>query len=228
MGLNKAKGNMYQFIDMTWNPIKGECSHKCSYCYMSKWGKQRPIRLDEKEFKEFIRDYDKLDKKPFIFIGSSTDMFAQDVPNEWINKILYFIDEQENKRPANWLFQTKNPEAINDNVLPQNSVVCTTIETNRLYPEIIKNAPVPYQRAMGMYCIRLPRYVTIEPIMDFDLEMLVQLIIGIEPEQVNIGADSGGNNLPEPSKEKTELLIKALKTFTTVKLKKNLNRIIKS
>ena len=43
--------------------------------------------------------------------------------------------------------------------------------------------------------------------------------------QVNIGADSGGNDLVEPSWYKIQKLIAALEGFTTVKLKKNLERL---
>ena len=31
--LNVAKGNMYEFVTHTWNPIKGICPHGCKYCY---------------------------------------------------------------------------------------------------------------------------------------------------------------------------------------------------
>lgn len=31
MPLNKSTGNMYKFITHTWNTIKGECPHGCSY-----------------------------------------------------------------------------------------------------------------------------------------------------------------------------------------------------
>ena len=34
MGLNLSNGNMYKFVNYTWNPIKGKCLHDCSYCYM--------------------------------------------------------------------------------------------------------------------------------------------------------------------------------------------------
>ena len=34
MGLNLSKGDMYKFVNYTWNPIKGKCLHDCSYCYM--------------------------------------------------------------------------------------------------------------------------------------------------------------------------------------------------
>ena len=71
-----------------------------------------------------------------------------------------------------------------------------------------------------------PRYVTIEPIIDFDLAPLVELIRRCEPEQVNIGADSGNNHLPEPSSEKILALIDELKKFTTIANKRNLTRII--
>jgi len=31
MGLNESKGNMYEFVTHTWNAIKGECKHDCTY-----------------------------------------------------------------------------------------------------------------------------------------------------------------------------------------------------
>jgi len=67
--------------------------------------------------------------------------------------------------------------------------------------------------------------VTIEPIMDFDLIELVTIIKNIKPEWVNIGADSKGHNLPEPSKEKINALIEELKKITEVKIKDNLKRL---
>ncbi len=68
--------------------------------------------------------------------------------------------------------------------------------------------------------------VTIEPIMNFDLDIMIKWLKDIKPKWVNIGADSKGHNLPEPSKEKVESLIKELKKFTEVKIKPNLKRII--
>ena len=47
------------------------------------------------------------------------------------------------------------------------------------------------------------------------------------PKQVNIGADSGNNNLPEPSKEKVLALIDELQKFTTIHNKSNLKRLLK-
>jgi hypothetical protein len=63
--------------------------------------------------------------------------------------------------------------------------------------------------------------------MDFDLYEMVYLIKHCRPAQVNIGADTGHNHLPEPPKEKVLELIAVLGEFTTVKQKTNLSRILK-
>jgi hypothetical protein len=73
---------------------------------------------------------------------------------------------------------------------------------------------------------RCDKYVTIEPIMDFDLEPMVELIKSCSPIQVNIGADSGGNKLSEPSKGKVLDLIAELEKFTKIHNKKNLGRLL--
>ena len=62
--------------------------------------------------------------------------------------------------------------------------------------------------------------------MEFDLKQMINLIKRCNPEQVNIGADSGGNNLQEPPKEKVLELIFELEKFTKVKQKKNIKRIL--
>ena len=71
MPLNKSTGNMYDFITHTWNTIKGECPHECSYCYMSRWGKQPPLHFDEKELKTDLWSrlfLEKTDIKPLFEI----------------------------------------------------------------------------------------------------------------------------------------------------------------
>ena len=215
MSLNISKGNMYEFITHTWNAIKGECYHDCSYCYMKRWVKLNPIRFDEKELKT------DLGKGNFIFVGSSCDMWAQNIPEEWIEKTLNYCDKFDNK----YLFQTKNPYNIR-RILCHDSNVCVTLETNRHYPEIMRNSPIPAQRVEQMKYIRHPLYITIEPLMDFDLPEFVEMLKICNPIQINIGADSGNNNLPEPSKEKVLQLINEIQKFTTIHNKKNLKRLL--
>ena len=222
--LNEATGNMYTWITHTWNTVKGECPHGCTYCYMKRFGKQKPVRFDEKELKT------NLGSGNFIFVGSSCDMFASDVPDLWIKETIKHCRKFDNY----YLFQTKNPgriEGLLEQILfPDNIRICTTIETNRWYQDVMINSPLPKKRAMDMNEIAhkgIKTYVTIEPIMDFDLEEMVYLIETCLPEQVNIGSDSGNNNLPEPSADKINSLISELKTFTTIDRKTNLKRLLK-
>jgi DNA repair photolyase len=216
MSLTISKGNMYSWVTHTWNTIKGECPHGCTYCYMHRWGNQKPVRFDEKELKT------DLGTGNFIFVGSSCDMFAKDIPDEWIEKTLYYCDGFENT----YLFQSKNPDRIINYDFPDKTCICTTIETNRVYP-CMEKCPTPINRAGAMMNLyEFKRYITIEPIMDFDIEQMVELIKWCKPEQVNIGADSGNNHLPEPSKEKILELISELKKFTIIDQKKNLARLL--
>ena len=215
-GLNISKGNMYEFVTHTWNTIKGECYHDCSYCYMKRWGKLKSVHFDEKELKT------DLGKGNFIFVGSSCDMWAQNIPDEWIFKTLCHCNKYEEN---SYLFQTKNPCNIRRILVP-NSNVCVTLETNRYYSDIMMNCPTPQQRTEQMQLIRHPLYITIEPIMDFDLPKFIEMLKKCEPIQVNIGADSGRNGLPEPSKEKLLELISELQKFTIIHKKNNIKRII--
>lgn len=215
MSLNISKGNMYEFITHTWNTVKGACPHDCSYCYMKRWGKLNPIRFDRKELRT------DLGQGNFIFVGSSCDMWANDIPSDWIVDTLLHCYKFDN----DYLFQTKNPANIHT-FLPKKSNVCVTLETNRYYPKIMGDSPSPSNRVDSMELIRHPLYITIEPIMDFDLSWFVKMIKLCDPIQVNIGADSGKNGLPEPPKEKVLELIEELKKFTIIHNKKNLKRIL--
>jgi len=216
MAVNKSRGNMYPFVSHTWNVVKGKCPHDCSYCYMKRYP-QPELHFDEKELKT------NLGSGKFIFVGSSCDMWADCIPAIWIMKILSLCNCYQGNR---YLFQTKNPERFSMfSFLDFTTMLGVTIETNRYVPLITK-APIPYKRKQLFAPQRLSKMVSIEPIMDFDVDMLVEWIGEIKPEFVSIGADSGNNHLPEPSPEKVKSLIEALKEFTEVKIKDNLKRLL--
>lgn len=187
-------------------------------CYMKVFPQREP-HLNEKALK------DDLGKDNYIFVGSSCDMFAEKVPDEWIRKVLEHCRKFDNT----YLFQTKNPERIWEfsNSLPIKTILATTVETNRDY-EISKAPPVGKRLKWLMHfnCM-YDTMITIEPIMDFDLNEFVDLIRDASPKWVNIGADSKNHHLPEPPKEKIEALITELRKFTEVRLKDNLKRLMK-
>jgi protein gp37 len=216
--LNPQKGNMYPFVTDTWNTVKGRCLHACIYCYMLVYN-LNPMRFDASELKT------DLGKDRYIFVGSSCDMWANDVPEEWLRRTIEHIL----KYPDNtYLFQTKNPDRFTRYVgFPPFVVLGVTIETNRDYK--MSKAPVPSERIDAFLSIEHPRkMVSIEPIMDFDIDVLVQWMKEIKPEFVSVGADSKGHNLPEPTSQKIEELIAALNKFTDVREKNNLKRIYDS
>lgn len=217
--LNESKGNMYPFVTHTWNAIKGKCPHDCSYCYMKIW-KQNDIRLVEAELKT------DLGKHNYIFVGSSTDMWADDVPTDWIHRVLKYC--RDNDVYNKYLFQTKNPERMLklSGFFPDNTVLACTIETNRIYPDVMGNAPNTFQRKTIMMSCPYPKMISIEPVLDFDLDRMIEWIRHINPEFVSIGADSKGHNLPEPSSTKLSSLINELNQFTKIVQKKNLARIL--
>lgn len=221
---------MYEFITHTWNPMGGRCPHGCAYCYMKYHTYIERLYLDERELKGSCP------ANLFIFIGSNTDVFAAEMPSAWIKKVLDFCVDvtynQNDDEKTRFLLQTKNParilEFINHPLLKYGQVVvCTTLETNRHYPDIMNNAPLIKDRVEAMATIAdygVKTYVTIEPVMDFDLDEFVKLIMMCKPEQVNIGADSKRYvQVPMPTDDKLTSLTLQLLGFTKVIVKKNLS-----
>jgi protein gp37 len=226
MPLNKSSGNLYEFISHSWNPIKGLCPYQCTYCYVKrmfkKYGKEQgTLHLDEKELRV------NLGNGNYIFVCSGCDLFHPDVPWEWIaNVIAAARDNPQN----DFLWHTKNPaRALEIPVwqFPPKSTLCVTIESNIPWPGISK-APYPSERidALKEWCGK--KMITAEPVMDFSVMTFSEMILSCAPDQVNIGADSGNNHLPEPSPEKIAALIGALRENNIeVHLKKNLKRLYK-
>ena len=223
MGLNKTNGNMYPWVTHTWNPLAGKCQHNCEYCYMKRsflgnLGKYK----GEVSLAEDALNTD-LGSNNTIFVGSATDMFGKWVPENVIKKILKYC----NKFSNSYLFQSKDPGRMAEFIgfLPKDSIIATTLETNRVYE--ITSAPQPSQRYHDFLSIAHPRkMISIEPIMDFDLEEFLTWIKDINPEFVSIGADSKNNSLKEPSPHKIRALILGIKKFAEIREKKNLKRVV--
>lgn len=232
--MNTANGNMYGFIDRTYNPIKhAACTHGCCYCYMIdmilRYGGDTTLQLSQKELN--IR----LGSGKAIFVGSSTDMFAADVPEDWITKVLDHLYAFPDNR---YLLQTKNParfkEFVNHPLFTdcRDSVIfCTTVESDIDYPDVSK-APSIGERIVAMRelaALGFLTMVTVEPIMKFtDADSFASLIASVNPCQVNIGANTRRSvKLSEPSKVEVEALITALQSLgMNVHQKPNLSRLL--
>ena len=228
MPLNKSKGNMYKFVSHTHAHLGGQCQHFCSYCYVDnpRFGRPEkfkgPIRLLENEFNV------KYGTGKTIFIEHCNDMFAEGVKDGMIIQILnHCFGYPGNK----YVFQTKNPARYSHFDFPPNSLLGTTIESNQVF-EGISKAPPPYERYLAMKTLgarglNLRKFVTIEPILKFNPDILAKWLDEIRPEFINIGADSKGHGLPEPSEDAVRALLARLQVLKIeVRNKHNLERLL--
>ncbi len=212
--------NMYKGA-ITWSPFVG-CRFNCSYCQPS-FKRQMRRRQHQCELCGRYTPHfhpERMAKVPsadLIFACAFGDIsFAN--PDE-ITHILTTIGLYPDKT---FLVQSKNPSIFIPLVgqVPDNVVLGTTIETNRP-TDNVSQAPLPTIRATAM--AELPwsrRYVTVEPILDFDVESLLSWIKQIKPEFVYVGYDNHSCKLDEPQLEKTLKLMRKLESFTEVRPKK--------
>lgn len=229
---------MYDWITHTWNPLAGDCGHKCTYCSTQKLKHRFPELLskysgDPREDKTSICD--NLGKLKKIFVCAQNDLFEDMVPFDIIKRILTQCFSYNDNM---YVFQTKNPknmfEVYEKYPFPQNSIFGTTIETddNNLLHEYsaVTDEENPFlSRLTYMDKLKSNKktiFITIEPIMKFDdIEYFIKCMRELKPNFINIGADSGNNNLPEPTKEEIKYLISQLESTIKIYIKNNLNRI---
>jgi len=242
MSLNKAKSEMYPFVDYTWNPMGGHCGHECGYCYMDPMKRFEYIeekyegepRLIEKEMDEDLTDLKvrrrtKIsfvgEEEPLIFVCSGNDPAMLEKENK--------LRLLKNLPSCNrYLLQTKNPSSFYDLIhdLYPWVILGTTVETNVI--EILKEwskAPSPHERMRSLGILgHTPKMVSIEPIMKFNVRGIIHSLKHIaRPDFVSIGANTRKDiDLSEPSGDEVRELIKELSEFTEVHIKPNLWRIL--
>jgi len=207
----------------------GLLSHNC-YVQNNHFG-VNPRYKGEVKFleQELLVDYG---QGKVIFEEHMNDMFAEGVQEEDIHKIF----DHCYKYPKNsYVFQTKNPVrawAFKNCFSLDTSLIGTTIETNRTEVLMkLSKAPSPDRRYEGIKLFSLAgfkTFITIEPIMDFDVDIFSEWIILARPRFVTIGADSKECNLPEPPAQKVRQLITELRANDIViKEKWNLDRVLR-
>ncbi|BES82573.1 DUF5131 family protein [Pyrodictium abyssi] len=224
--MNTEKGRkMFTIVSETWNPVTG-CDHNCIYC----WARQLALtklrrapryregfrpRLNPEEFRKRF-------KGGVVFVSDMGDLWGEWVPDDWIRRVLNHIK----RFPNTWfLFLTKNPQRYHDflDEIPPNAILGATIETNRDsyfqegHKPRMSSAPLPSRRYRAMKELDWPlKFISIEPILDFDLDVFTRWIEEINPFMVYIGYDNYSHRLPEPPLAKTRELIKRLEDFTLV------------
>ncbi|MFA5365765.1 MAG: DUF5131 family protein [Candidatus Bathyarchaeia archaeon] len=219
---DKPNNRMFPFLSRnhkktgdTWNPLGGECQHKCRYCYVETLKKMFPgVKEKYSGFPrtnaKWLNEIKQFTDKDFVFVCDMTDLFGHWVPNEIIQQIFIAISNS----PAKFLLLTKNPQRYGQLILsgitiPSNCFLGCTIESD--IDHIISGQPEKHRLAeMQNYSnIGYPTMLSIEPIMDYTTDFLYR-ILAVNPSFVAIGYDNYGNQLPEPYLAKTMGLIMAL------------------
>jgi len=211
-------GNMYENAK-TYNSFIG-CRFDCTYC--------------EKSFKRVLRrvgrnigcdlcyNYtphthperlNKIPSSPIVFVfGQGDIMFC---PQYFVRKTFKAIDNHKPRKPKTYYFQSKCPSVFNFyldwfNENQDKVILLTTLETNRDedYHQI-SQAPIPSIRFYDFLDLEYSRkVVTVEPVMDFDLEIFLTWIGFLKDqgtlEYVWFGFDSKKCGLPEPSLDKAQ------------------------
>jgi len=231
----KSKGRERMYKDTeTWNPFKG-CRFDCVYCEPSfkRQAKRQkrncldcydylphehPERLDLKEIP---------DERIIFVCGNGDIAYAEPA---YMKKV-FEVMRKDTKKGRLWFIQSKAPMYFEQYLkeLPGNAILLTTLETNRdTYYDNVSKAPPPSVRYKAFRDLNYPKkIVTVEPIMDFDLDIFADWLVSINPLAVFIGYNSHPKEVPlrEPRMEKTLDLIVALKNKGIRVLTKELRKM---
>lgn len=217
----KKKGNSRMYKDaQTWNPFRG-CDFGCRYCEPSFKRQAKRQKQNCKLCYSFEPHFHPerlktLPGTPIVFVCGVGDLSfcRDDHMREIIGRV---VEHDEKHADRTYYFQSKRPSFFAPYIaeLSKNCVLVTTLETNRDdgYEKISK-APPPSERHRQFLELDYPRkVVTIEPVLDFDLDPFVDMILAVNPEYVWLGYNSQPKSvsLPEPDTTKMSALMNALK-----------------
>ncbi len=231
---------------VTYNAFKG-CNFDCVYCEKSfkrmlkRVGRNinfylcynytphthpenlKKIPSGKKEWKELI-----------VFIYGQGDIYF--CPEYFARQTFKAIDAHRPRKPKIYYFQSKAPSVFNQyldwfNENEDKVILLTTLETNRDegYRSISK-APLPTKRFYDFLDLPYTRkVVTIEPVLDFDLEIFLNWMRLLKDqgtlEYVWFGYDSKNCGLGEPSTEKSQRFVDELQAYGIEVRGKNLRDV---
>ena len=204
-----TNGSMYA-ATATWNPFKG-CGFDCTYCEPTFKAQAKRQKHNCQKCYDYVPHYheERLEKslpsEQTIFVCGNADLsFCKPVFTRRI------IDRIKQCPSKTFYFQSKQPAYFVPflSEFPTNAILLTTLETNRDEGyRAVSKAPVPSERYRQFKALDYPRkVVTIEPVMDFDLDIFARWIRDLHPEYVWLGFNSHPKAapLPEPSLDKVE------------------------
>jgi len=222
----------------TWTPGPG-CNYECCYCF----GPEIYRRFSQCHLCQgFIPHVhpERLEKPPKFKAGETWFIQSMgDFAFLYIQDKRRIIDIVKYHPETLFYLQSKNPElafsqpGLTPLIFPNNLVLGTTIESDFHSKKLAKGkpysaysrAPVPKRRYKAL--CKHPhsrKYVTIEPIMQFDSVTLLSWLKEMKPEFVYVGYlnpswKAKKLQIPEPKLLETLALCEKMRGFTEVRLK---------
>lgn len=194
----------------TWNPFTG-CNFRCSYCFARRLveGRLKHLNRYRNGFRPTVhpdRFHPRFKLGEWVFVCDMGDIaFAQLDVWDAVQKTIALYPSTK------FLLQSKAPSVFVHIDSSDNLYFGTTLETNRTQTS---NALPTYWRYQNFLQVSPKhRFVSVEPIMDFDLDIFLTWLRDISPEIVQVGADNYRNHLPEPSWDKVQQLLTELRKF---------------
>jgi len=188
--LNKSKGNMFRSVSHTATYFQG-CDHGCLYCWAKLMGISHVPKLKQTDEFQVLKIRDAV-----IFLNSAHDCFAECIPVEWINQMLRWINRQHSSNK--FLLQSKNPRRMAgflDLLLKIKDRVRlgTTLETTgsmEAYSTAIHPAHRAYYLAHFHQKYGFETFLSLEPLMNFNLRKMELWIRAVNPVMIEIGLDN--------------------------------------
>jgi len=220
---------MFREVTTTYNPIVG-CYHNCEYCWARRIAKRVGRKIKCPYCYNFIphTHFSRrlVAKNRIVFVCDMGDLFGKWVDDIEIGTVFHLCRQSENT----YYFLTKNPSrycllglGTKDTRfrLPKLSYLGATIETDiDDFSFQVSKAPPVSDRITAMQNLAYEnKFVSIEPILQFNLERFVRAIKRIKPKFVYIGYDNYNHQLPEPPIEDFDKLVEELDKFTEVRIK---------
>lgn len=193
-----------------WSVFVG-CAHGCSYCFAVKVARsvlKNTLHFRQHGFKphfveeELSRSFKSQDFVCISWLGDICFATAQELAR---------ILERAGQFPqTEFLLLTKDPGRLLAKCppLPENFVVGASIESNRNYS--LSKAPPPVDRLKALARANR-RSLSLEPVLDFDLDIMVQWVESLRPEYVVVGPPYRRSGLVPPPREKLSELLLCLK-----------------
>ena len=217
---------MFKTVTRTW-PIFSGCRFGCTYCWARPLIEGRLAHLPKYKngFEPtFHAEELRCTFKPGDFVGVA---LMGDISFATAWELDAIVEVIRRFPQTSFLLQTKDPasfwrlESLHLNTIYYG----TTIESNLC--NVANLAPAPVLRCQAMRSLKVPhKFLSIEPILDFELPGLVEWVQAIGPEIVEVGADNYNNHLREPPWSKVETLLAELRKFVpTVVEKDGLRRL---